>query len=162
MSEIMKKIDVEEIMREIRADIAKKGYTQDSVDYENIAGNAKAVLGVKTDFSSYELGHALNAAANQHKIEYYRMIPKGGVKSFVQRFIRKMVKFMMIPMVDQQNQFNYQMIVCMRQMEAFVKECNAQAEQKDQIIDGLEEQIFQLRNRCEALESQLDNKEADA
>lgn len=162
MSSQMKEINIEKIMEEIREDIAKRGYKDEDIDFENITGNVKAVLGVKTDFSEYELNHAVEGAAGVHKIEYYRMIPKGGLKSFIQRSIRKMVRFMMIPMVDQQNQFNYQMIVCMRQMEAFVKECNDRAEQKDQIIDGLEEQIFQLKNRCEALESQLENKEADA
>ena len=147
-------------MKEIRAEIEEKGYTEDSVDYENIAGNVKAVLGVKTDFSSYELEHALNDAADQHKIEYYRMIPKGGIKSFIQRSIRKLIKFMMIPMVDQQNRFNYQMVVCMRQMEGFIEEYNHQMEQKERQIDALEEKVFCLTKRCEVLEKQCGSKEA--
>ncbi|MBB5264817.1 hypothetical protein HNP82_001956 [Catenibacillus scindens] len=160
MSEPMKKINVEEIMKEIREEIAQKGYTEDSVDYANIAGDAKAILGVKTDFSAYELGHAVNGAAGQHKIEYYRMIPKGGLKSFIERSIRKILRFMLIPMVDQQNQFNYQMVVCMRQMEGFIEEHNHQMEQKDRQIDALEEKIFYLTKRCEALEKQCGSKEA--
>lgn len=159
MEEQMKKIDVEQIMNEIRSDIEKRGYKDDDIDFQNITGNVKAVLGVKTDFSSYELAHALNGAADLHKIEYYRMIPKGGLKSFIQRSIRKVVKFMMIPMVDQQNQYNYQMVVCMRQMEAFIEEYKMQIEQKEQQIESLEEKIFNLNKRCEALESQLQSKE---
>ena len=153
MEEQMKKIDVEQIMNEIRSDIEKRGYKDDDIDFQNITGN------VKTDFSSYELAHALNGAADLHKIEYYRMIPKGGLKSFIQRSIRKVVKFMMIPMVDQQNQYNYQMVVCMRQMEAFIEEYKMQIEQKEQQIESLEEKIFNLNKRCEALESQLQSKE---
>lgn len=160
MSDQMKEINIEKIMEEIREDIKNRGYKDEDIDFENITGNVKAVLGVKTDFSAFELKHAVEGAAGQHKIEYYRMIPKGGLKSFIQRSIRKMVRFMMIPMVDQQNQFNYQMVVCMRQMEAYVNECDSRLEQKDQVIDGLEEEIFQLKNRCEALESQLEGKEA--
>ncbi len=160
MAEPMKNINVEEIMKEIREEITQKGYTDENIDFENITGNVKAVLGVKTDFSSYELEHALNDAANQHKIEYYRMIPKGGLKSFIQRSIRKIVKFMMIPMIDQQNQYNYQMVVCMRQMEAFIQEHNMQMDQKDRQIEELEEKVFSLNKKCESLERQLGNKEA--
>ncbi len=160
MAEPMKNINVEEIMKEIREEIAQKGYTDENIDFENITGNVKAVLGVKTDFSSYELEHALNDAANQHKIEYYRMIPKGGLKSFIQRSIRKMVKFMMVPMIDQQNQYNYQMVVCMRQMEAFIQEHNMQMDQKDRQIEELEEKVFCLNKKCESLERQLGSKEA--
>ena len=159
MAEHMKKIDIEKIMEEIREDIKQRGYKDDDIDFENITGNVKAILGVKTDFSSYELGHAVNGAANLHKIEYYRMIPQGGIKSFIQRSIRRAVKFMMVPMVDQQNQYNYQMVVCMRQMEAFIEEYRMQIEQKNQQIEGLEEKIFSLTKRCEALESQLKVKE---
>lgn len=160
MAEPMKNINVEEIMKEIREEITQKGYTDENIDFENITGNVKAVLGVKTDFSSYELEHALNDAANQHKIEYYRMIPKGGLKSFIQRSIRKIVKFMMIPMIDQQNQYNYQMVVCMRQMEAFIQEHNMQMDQKDRQIEELEEKVFSLNKKCESLERQLGSKEA--
>lgn len=159
MAEQMKNIDIEQIMQEIREDIQKRGYKEDDIDFKNITGNVKAVLGVKTDFSEYELEQAIKGAADMHKIEYYRMIPKGGLKSFIQRSIRKIIKFMMVPMVDQQNQFNYLMIVCQRQMEAFIKEYDVQMEQKDQVIEGLEEKIFQLNKRCEALETQLQNKE---
>lgn len=159
MAEQMKEIDIEQIMDEIRADIQKRGYKDEDIDFENLTGNVKATLGVKTDFSAYEFSHALTDSCNAHKIEYYRMIPKGGLKSFIQRFIRKMVKFMMVPMVDQQNRYNYQMVVCMRQMEAFIEEHKQQMEQKEQQIDGLEEQIFNLNKRCEVLESQLKGKE---
>ena len=160
MAEPMKNINVEDIMKEIREEIAQKGYTDENIDFENITGNVKAVLGVKTDFSSYELEHALNDAANQHKIEYYRMIPKGGLKSFIQRSIRKVLKFMLVPMIDQQNQYNYQMIVCMRQMEAFIQEHNMQMDQKDRQIEALEEKVFCLDKKCEALERHLGSKEA--
>ena len=72
------------------------------------------------------------------------MIPKGGLKSFIQRSIRKIVKFMMIPMVDQQNQYNYQMVVCMRcrQMEAFIEEYKMQIEQKEQQIESLKKKYL--------------------
>lgn len=160
MAQQMKEINVEQIMQEIKEDIQKRGYADEDIDFENITGNVKAVLGVKTDFSAYELECAIRGASDMHRIEYYRMIPKGGIKSFIQRSIRKMVKFMMIPMVDQQNQFNYQTVVCLRQFEAFVKEHDIQMEQKEQMIEGLEEKLFELNKRCEALESQLKDKEA--
>lgn len=160
MAQQMKEINVEQIMQEIKEDIQKRGYTDENIDFENITGNVKAVLGIKTDFSAHELECAIRGAADMHRIEYYRMIPKGGVKSFIQRSIRKMVKFMMVPMVDQQNQFNYQTTVCLRQFEAFVKEHDMQMGQKDQMIDRLEEKLFELNQRCEALESQLKDKEA--
>lgn len=160
MAQEMKPINVEQIMQEIKEDIQKRGYTDENVDFVNIAGDAKAVLGIKTDFSAYELECAIKNASDMHRIEYYRMIPKGGLKSFIQRSIRKMVKFMMIPMVDQQNQFNYQTIVCLRQFEAFAKEHDMQMEQKDRIIEGMEEKLYELNKRCEALESQLKDKEA--
>ncbi len=159
MEKQMKQIDVEKIMEEIRADIQKRGYMAENVDFENIAGNAKAILGIKTDFSAQQLENAINSAAGNHYIEYYRMIPKGGFKSFIQRSIRKMVKFMMIPMVDQQNQFNYQTVMSLKQTEAFIKDCNMQLEQKDKIIEELEIKISQLDRCCEILENRLKNKE---
>lgn len=144
MEDTIQKIDIEKIMDEIRQEIQTRGYTDDNIDFQNISQNIVAVAGVKTYFDENEFEQALVSASNQHKNEYYRMIPKGGLKSVIQRTIRKMVKFMMVPMIDQQNQYNYQMVICMRQMEAFVKAQQEQMEIKDQQIEELEEKILQL------------------
>lgn len=144
MEDTIQKIDIEKIMDEIRQEIQTRGYTDDNIDFQNISQNITAVAGVKTYFDENEFEQALVSASNQHKNEYYRMIPKGGLKSVIQRTIRKMVKFMMVPMIDQQNQYNYQMVICMRQMEAFVKAQQEQMEIKDQQIEELEEKILQL------------------
>lgn len=162
MSEQMINIDIERIMDEIRENIKRRGYKEEDIDFENITGNVKAVLGVKTDFSSYEFEHSLKTASSLHYIEYYRMIPKGGLKSFIQRLIRKIVKFMMIPMVDQQNQYNYHIIMCMRQLEGFTKEQQMLLDQKERAIDELEEKVFQLTKKYEALENRLKDREVKA
>ena len=51
-------------------------------------------------------------------------------------------------------------VVCMRQMEAFIQEHNMQMDQKDRQIEALEEKVFCLDKKCEALERQLGSKEA--
>lgn len=100
MEEKIIPVNVEEIMKEIRQNIAERGETPDVLSFEEQTADqeCEASFLSSAKFSEGELHQEIEMANSGHNIEYYQMIPAGGVKSFIKRSIRKVIAFVVQPL----------------------------------------------------------------
>ena len=161
MDEKVIQINVEDIMKEIRQNIAARGETPAvlSFDENTVDQECEASFMSTAKFSAAELHQEINLANVEHNINYYQMIPAGGVKSFIKRSIRKVIAFIILPLRNAQNQFNAHVVRSLMQMEAYTMACSEVPEKQEEIIEKLYKKVDALERRCEALEEQLKAKE---
>ena len=95
----MDSINVEQIMQEIRAQIKEKGLNTEVMPFEDVPFPEKRVE--KLDKLEKE-NRKLRAESN---VPYYYEMPKG-IKTFIKKVIRKVVHGVVAPILDNQNQFN--------------------------------------------------------
>ena len=100
----MEQINVEEIMQEIRKDIADSKVQIDIMPFEDIP-----IPEEKTEDSEslngLTLDQAISRLKSEYAIQYYYDMP-GGIKSVVKKVIRKSVHFVFFPIMEYQNRFN--------------------------------------------------------
>lgn len=155
MSEQMQTIDVEKIMEEIRENIKKRGYTDEMLSFNDVKAQMPENSGGVTTFNVHELRTQVQDSNLHCSLQYYAMIPKGGLKSFVKRTLRKVLRFLLLPIVDEQNIFNSSAARSLNQLEAYVQEQQEVHDQDIKTIELLEEKIESLTKRCEVLENSM-------
>jgi len=110
-------IDIEEIMNEIRADIAMRGYRDDTVPFESINICSDDIK----EFDLLSLENALASYGDMCSISTppvmnsYRGV-KGKLSVFVKRIIRKCINFQIAPIVWAINQSNQESLKVFRQL----------------------------------------------
>ena len=111
-------INVEEIMQGIRAEIKQKGYTLDMLSFQE-----KTSLRT-TDSEGYSLEN-LKAAVEELSrfghISSYHNIEDSGVKSILKKVIRKLMLFLINPIVEEQNRFNQSVTRSVQQMIEYIE-----------------------------------------
>lgn len=155
MSEQMQNIDVEKIMEEIRENIKKRGYTPDMLSFNDVKTQMPENSGGVTTFNVHELRTQVQDTNLHCSLQYYAMIPSGGIKSFIKRSVRKLLRFLILPIVDEQNIFNGCAVRSLNQLEAYVQEQEEIHDQDTKTMELLEEKLESLTKRCEELEKRL-------
>lgn len=124
MDEQIKSIDVEAIMKEIRQQIAARGEVPSVLDIDEAMADKECAEDIleSVKYDEKDLHRYLAKANLGHHIPYYQMIPRGGIKSFIKRAIRKIIAFVVLPLRDQQNVFNAFVIQTLLQLEAYTLE----------------------------------------
>lgn len=142
MEEQMIKIDVEKIMEEIRENIKERGYTNDLLSFQDIEINANAYA---TKFSVSELEKWMKYTNSSHRIEYYhQVIPHNSLKNNVKAIIRKCLRFLLQPLVEEQNYYNANLVKTINQMNLFIQEQIQQNEEYEDRIEMLEKKLKEL------------------
>lgn len=142
MEEQMIKIDVEKIMEEIRADIKAKGYTNDLLSFQDVAMDNTTE---DTKFNMDEMNHCTHAANVNARVEYYhQIIPHHGLKNLIKIFIRKFLRFLLQPLVEEQNRYNADAVQTINQLTRFVQEQTGKNEELEEIIQQMQKRIVEL------------------
>ncbi len=146
----MEQINIEDIMKEIRADIAAKGYADNEIPFGDIACLAG---GTELPFDMKDYMDELKEMDESRTILAYRDIRStrkglGGLITFCKKVIRKIVSFYVEPLVDDQNRFNELTTITMAQT---VRRFN----DDDARIEELEKKIYKCERRIRELEAQL-------
>jgi len=134
------KINVEEIMGEIRREIEKKGYKNEDISFSDIP--VRALHGDTGHIGTFE--ENLNALRTHWNVVTYRRLKSdrsiGFLIVFIKKVIRKLTKFYIEPIIADQNENNklaalcifdlyYDMEAMRRQIKALEKE-NKQLKQR--------------------------------
>jgi len=162
MDQQVKSIDVEAIMKEIRQQIAQRGETEAVLDFDEVTVDRECPEGISASvrYDDKALHHLLASANAEHNIPYYQMIPKGGMKSFVKRSIRKVIAFVVQPLRDAQNRYNFNVVHALMQLEAYTleqeghtayREQDERFARQEEDIERLTQRIQKLEKRCELL-----------
>lgn len=132
----MEQINVEEIMRQIRAEIKEKGYREEMVDFEEIP-----ICSSPGENSSVSdgLGNLIGQIKNASFIAWRRPVPSG-IKGLIKKIIQKCIGFTVAPITEDQT--NYNSIV------------HRTFEQLHRQLQSQQEQMEELRQRIQILENE--------
>lgn len=140
----MTEINVEEIMREIREEIAQKGYTDEPLSFQDV----EAPKENKYEYHIDEYMKIVNEINSDSNVQWYRHLQQGGLKGLIKKVIRRMVAFIIAPMSDEQNLFNAQVARGFNQISGYITE-------QDKSLDSCREEIKGLEKKVAQLEQQL-------
>lgn len=147
MSDIIESVNVEDIMKKIRENIAARGETEDILSFnEKEAGTEiKGIVpGSVIEFDEDELSDAVQSAFSFHNIPYYEPFEGNQAKVLVKRVGRKAMAFQMHPLRDRQNQFNYYAARSLQLMEAREAAFEEIILEQNKKIKALEERLAKL------------------
>lgn len=146
----MEQINTEKIMAEIKAEIARRGYTDKILSFDDIGEFTDAVSSDGSDrsYNFNVLTDQVNNMNAQYNVLEYRIYPNAGVlnkiKGIIKKVIRKPIRFYINPIVTDQNEFNASAVRAMNQVRFYI------AENED-----LKSQIEKLTEEVELLKSEI-------
>lgn len=91
-------INIENIMAEIKQKIKEQGLTADMLSFEDVPYRKNAQSGSASE--------ALDYISTHYYIQPYKELQGNGIKVFVKKVLRKLMKFYIEPVVFEQNDFN--------------------------------------------------------
>ena len=141
--EQMKSVDVEEIMKQIRAEIAEKGYSNEMLSFED----AVVLADPETGDGSYNKNEYLQVVDSLNRcahVAWYRDLGQGGVKTFFKKVIRKLNVFLIAPMSDEQNFFNARTVQAINQITKYMDEQDKRMKEQEEEIQCLKKKIIEL------------------
>lgn len=150
----MQEINIEEIMNEIRADIAAKGYTRDTLSFDDVVLDDDCMK--CNQFDKIEFSQELYVLNHNWEVKAYRQFENnrgivGKLRNFFKKIIRKTVKFYIEPIVTDQNRYNASTTRSMNLLECYINEQNVE-------ILELGNQIQEMESRMSKLERELQKK----
>lgn len=116
----MVKIDVEKIMQEIRDEIKEKGFKSEQLDFDAISKN-----GFYDESGFKEAKENINRFWN---LEIYSPVAGKGLKRFIKRLIRKIIRPVFIQQLDIQQKFNSNTTHAINELYALIMEQQAYIE----------------------------------
>ena len=134
-------VNVEEIMQEIREKLNETW--GDIPPFESVPVHSPS--GVPADYAG-----EVNAMNNTWNLAYVWPLSPNPIKRFVQRVIKRMMKFLLIQLIWQQNEFNAHTVRAMNWTKNGIDTLTAQ-------IISLEQELEELRTHMEELENQNDS-----
>ena len=158
MAEERHKINVEQIMKEIREDIKQKGYTGDLLSFEDVNEGAGIINADNAVFSFEGLVSELQAANAGYVVKYYRNPGNNGIKSFMKKAIRKMLCFLINPMAEEQTNFNACVVRSLNQIVPYISEQEEKQKEYRLRIQDLETELQKAKQKCEKLEVELQHR----
>jgi len=102
------KINIEEIMAEIKQSIKEQGLTADMLSFEDVPYRKNAQSGSASE--------ALDYVSTHYYIQPYKELQGNPVKVFIKKVIRKLTKFYIEPVVFEQNDFNANAVTVMKSL----------------------------------------------
>lgn len=102
------KINIEEIMAEIKQSIKDQGLTADMLSFEDVPYRKNA--------QSSSASEALDYVSTHYYIQPYKELQGNPVKVFIKKVIRKLTKFYVEPVVFEQNDFNANAVTVMKSL----------------------------------------------
>ena len=136
-----------QIMQDIRTQIAERGYTKNELKFADVAAKTGEMSDEIADY--FELDHfglTVERMNSTRKVQCWRLIGGNRLAVFFKKIIRKLIKFYVEPIIDEQNQFNFYTTSAMTQLYA-----KMQDEQAVKIME-LQQQVETLELKCKRLE----------
>lgn len=128
-------INIEEIMQEIRQEIADKHLTPDMLSFEDVPyTRPDAMNGCGLD--SEEARNAMVYLNSHYNVQAYKPLAGNPLFVFVKKVIRKLTKFYVEPVVDDQNTFNANTV---RMLNALSQEVEALRKENAELRAALKE-----------------------
>ncbi len=147
----MQRIDVDQIMSEIRKEIKEKGYKEEDLKFQDIP--VPAIPGTDNGrFQAAELQNQINLCNKEWNNPMFFPFPgRNPVKKMFQKTIRKVSKCVFWPIVNYQNKFNSDVVRTLNQLQYYTEESIAQNDMLRKRIQNLIQEQADDRKRYEEL-----------
>lgn len=153
-------VNIEKIMDDIRNEIKEKGYTADMLSFNDVSG----VVSEPAELDESSLVASLNAANSICCVPFDPPLTGNPILKFIKKVIRKLIRFYIRPTVEQQNEFNAQIVRAANTMATYTLELSERP-----TVDALESKLAvaelkiatvvkeneELRRRLEKLEAAM-------
>ena len=148
----MTEINVEKIMREIRADMAAEeartepGFEEiavDGIDLSQIGESAADCLALERNLAAMTVGWQVN---------FFRPIPGNRIKVFCKRVVRKLIRFCVEPIALEASHFNRMVQSSMADLRILVVELFGLNRRREEELAELRREVAELRQRLENME----------
>ncbi|MCM1244102.1 MAG: hypothetical protein NC293_00475 [Roseburia sp.] len=116
----MNSINVEEIMEKIRTEIKEKGYKESDLSFLDIPISTFPEASQES-FDLDKLREKLQRVNETYGVDYYKVIEGGGIKTFIKKAIRKILKFLLYPLCQNQELFNAFSVQTMNQLFLYIQ-----------------------------------------
>ena len=140
MAEQIIPVDVEKIMEEIRQEIKEKGYNDSMLSFRDVDGSEQLKELTSDVFDLGEMERVVQQINMRSHLELYHPVEGSAFANFFKKVIRRLCRFMLIPIVDHQNAYNSSAAQSMNQALSYIKE-------QQKIIANLEERIKALEDK---------------
>lgn len=138
-------INIEEIMKEIRAEIKSKGYTNDQLSFGEVEELRRLYSG---EFDAREFDDWLQIVRNNYYVEEHPVLWGNSfgkkLKYRIKSAARKCISFYIVPIVQKQNEYNKAVAKVLNQVDAFIAE--------NKKVEVLQRQVDELTKKIENLE----------
>ena len=141
MADTTEKINIEEIMKDIRREIAEKGYDSSMLSFDDVSLNSDL-----TD-DDLDMEESLRYAKLNFEVEAYRKLPGNAAVVFVKKIFRKFMKFYIEPIVRDQNQLNLRYSIMFSELEKKYSALEEKLEKTGEKVAALEKENEELKNK---------------
>ena len=152
-------VNVEKIMEDIRAEIKEKGYTADMLSFKEVTGKST----FKSDgLDDCDLIDNLDTANSLCMVPFDPPMRGNPIVVFFKKVIRKLIRFYIRPTVEQQNEFNAQIVRAVNTVGKYALEVHSRpdAEELGKKVELLELKLETANKENEELRRRLDRLEA--
>ena len=152
MAEEIKNLDIEKIMSEIRENIKERGYTEKELTFAKFADDYKkknCVGDIPKTYNRDAFENNLRKLDEGREITPWKLLVGNKIKVFIQKVIRKSIRFYVDPIVDEQNRNNYLITCLISQLEA-----KGNSSEAVDVIE-LQSQIKELKKEVASLKERL-------
>lgn len=144
----MENINIEEIMKEIRADIRARGLQDDEIKFGDII-----LSQITTPYNMQPYREELEKMAEDKMVLSYRDVEsdRPGIGKFVtllKKINRRLIAFYIEPIVDDQNKFN-------EETANLLVQTLAKFSEQEEKISELEKELYECKKRYHALEEKI-------
>ncbi len=135
----MQKINVEEIMEQIRSEIEEKGYKEDMLSFEDLPLE-------KACCNKNSLNSHIDGMRSTFYVEWKRVV-NSGAKGIVKRVIRKFIGFLIAPIVEDQTQYNRNVLSAFEEVDFILETQKKELLIQQKVIHELEKRISVLEDK---------------
>ena len=144
-------VNIEKIMDGIRAEIKEKGYTSDMLSFKDVTRKSTSRGG---SIDNLDLAVTLNTADSLAIVPLERPITGNPIAVFIKKLIRKFIRFYIRPIVEQQNEFNAQIVLATEaagRNDELLKKIGSLEEK----LENAHKENEELRQRLERIEQRM-------
>jgi len=142
MSNADKQVNVEEIVEEIKREIKERGLTNDDIAFSDIP--VRVIAEIRTHSDSFI--DNIHNLSTHYKVAAYRPLKSnrllGFMIIFIKKAVRKLTKFYIEPIVDDQNEVNRLTVTCIHDLHYDLEIMRRQIKVLEYDINQLKEKML--------------------
>ena len=140
MSGAAEHVDVQKIVDQIKAEIAEEYTDQEVLAFEPVTFSSSLVYTNPGSVPNKAfLEDRLASCFNDRDVVWNRSINGGGVSALVMKTIKRLTRFFIAPIVEDQNRFNFEITDVALQMKMLIDE-------QDKVIESMQRKISELED----------------